>query len=214
MIDLRLWWNALPLHWQNILIDNFRENEEFRLRREIVDIENYILKNLELLSQIKGINCAFSEVLDITPLIVFSELEKIDLGDTLIEDVSPLQAFKNLQKLDLMFCKNIVNISCLNELNNLRMVELTGTSVDSLDVFAQHEYLYKLSCKGTRVSSLEGLEKAFRLHELSISDTEVNDLTPVENCDRLKLLSCRNTKIDETQIAHFAQLHPNCVILY
>lgn len=205
-------WKSFPIVWRNILLDNFKETEEYELQTDINDMESYALGNLLKLFHSKAINCAFAAIDDIEPVGHFTQLEKFDMGDTLVSDVSPLKHLSKLQKLDLMFCKNVADLTCLESLHGLRMVELSGTSIDNLEFLSDHRFLFKLACKGAPVDSLKPLKAANRLRELSISSTAVSDLSPVFHLKNLKMLSCGGGNIDPEQIVYFKKINPNCKV--
>lgn len=208
-----LWWHHLSDDWKKLLIENFKDFEEYRLWQEIHEFENYILQNLHDLLNLRALNCSFRTINNIEPVAAFQYLEKLDCGDTLIADLSPIKKLKALQKLDLMYCDQVQNIEILGELHGLRMVEISGTSIDNLIVFKQHPFLAKLACKGTPISSLSGLENALRLRELSISNTQVKDISPLFHNKHLRLLSCKNTLIQADQIEKYKKINPLCFII-
>lgn len=214
MNNFRRAWQTFSPVWKNIFLDNFKETEEYHLQADIADIESYAVDNLERLFHSKAINCAFSRIEDIEPVRYFNELEKFDMGDTLVSDVSPLKYLTRLQKLDLMFCENVVDLSCLEYFRGLRMVELSGTAVETVEFLSGHCYLFKLACKDTSVNTLKPLINASKLRELSIAGTPVSDLSPVFKLKNLKMLSCGGTQVDQDQIEYFKKVNPNCKVFF
>lgn len=211
-MQLETWWNNLSRDWKQIICENVQEQQEYKLRTVISDIDEYIRNNLHLLTEITALNCSFSSIDSLEAIKELSSLEKIDCGDSSLRDIGALSYFPRLEKLDLMFCPDVFSIDAIYYLTGLRMVELSGTGIRSLHGLENKPYLHKLACIDTAVDSIKQLRGYLKLRELSISGTQVNDITPLFSNTHLKIISCRGCNIPQDQIKAYQKINPGCVI--
>jgi Leucine-rich repeat (LRR) protein len=73
--------------------------------------------------------------------------------------------------------------------------------------------LKKLDVSATSISSLEPLKKCMALEILNISGTKVSSLGALNEHQYLKKLYCKGTSIGEPEIKQFKQKHPACEVV-
>lgn len=71
---------------------------------------------------------------------------------------------------------NISDLSGLEKLTNLRVLELEGQQIEDITPILKLENLEELSLSCNPVSSADGLENLKKLHRLDISDTNIREL--------------------------------------
>lgn len=178
-MDLELWWKELSTSWKNI----------FKSELDIDRNPNY--SELELLVDLKRIDCSDSAITSIEPLSFLKNLRILICRNTKIKHLDKLIGHSNLEELDCSKTK-IYSLLPLSALKNLRKLDCSYTSIQSLDGLQESEFLEELLCSSTEVSSIEPLRHSTKLKYLNIVRTNVSDIDPVISLldlEQLKLLT-------------------------
>ena len=100
--------------------------------------------------------------------------------------------------LVLKYYKNFKSVEYLRYLGGFKTLDLTGTSITSLDKLPGK--IRKLMIVNTKISDLKPLMK-IPLVDLDIGNTNVKDISPLFNMTSLKLLRTSNNQISQKQAA-------------
>lgn len=112
-----------------------------------------------------------------------------------------------LIELDLSENKYIQSIEPLGQLTNLRLLNLSGTSVEDLTPIRNLTELVELDLSSTRVFDLSPLRYASKLARLNISNTEVRSVAILERMTALQNLEMRNSHVfDFTPLSFLTEL--------
>lgn len=111
-----------------------------------------------------------------------------------ISDLAGVEQLKNLRLLELEG-QQIEDITPLLGLENLEQLSLNCNPLRSLEGIENLSNLKKLDISGTDVSDLTPVLKLENLEQLIIDDTDINDLSGIENMKNLKFISIRDTGI-------------------
>ena len=113
-----------------------------------------------------------------------------------ISDLSGLEQLKNLRILELQG-QQIEDITPLLGLENLESLALNCNPVSSLDGIENLTNLKMLDISCTNVSDLTPVLKLKNLEQLIIDDTKITDLSGIEDLNNLKVISFRDTGVTE-----------------
>jgi hypothetical protein len=140
----------------------------------------------------------------------------IDLvvGNQSISDLSLLKELPMLRGLHLYCCKNVRDISLLERLTTLKLLDLRGTGVTDLSPLAALVSLRRIEASGIPIYDVEPLAELTNLQELDLSDTEVSDLAPLSNLKKLQVLDVRGTKVSREDVKRLQSMLPNCEIAH
>lgn len=178
-MDLELWWKELSTSWKNV----------FKSELDIDRSPNH--SELELLLDLKRIDCSDVAITSIEPLSVLRDLRILICRNTKIKHLDKVIVHSNLEELDCSRTK-IYSLLPLTELRNLKKLDCSHTSIQSLDGLQESELLEEVLCTSTEVSSIEPLRHSSNLKYLNIVRTEVSDIDPVVSLldtEQLKLLA-------------------------
>ena len=134
-------------------------------------------------------------VRDIRPLSALTELKELDLRGNHVENISPLANLKKLVCLDIsnkpggMLGHNeIVDISPLAELADLRKLNLGGSGVRDISPLAMLTELTELDLNGCPVEDISPLSNLRKLIRLDLRNTKIRDTSPLVELTGLTLL--------------------------
>jgi NACHT domain/Leucine Rich repeats (2 copies) len=113
---------------------------------------------------------------------------------TQVVDISPLAELKNLRHLSLAETQ-VADISPLAQLKDLLSLYLTGTPVANISPLAGLKNLRFLSLDGTQVVNISPLAELENLQDLSLAGTPVVDITPLVELKNLKRIDLSGTKV-------------------
>lgn len=147
-----------------------------------------------------------------------------------------LHTISRQDSLNLSGWSDLQNLMPLKALSQLRVVDLSYTSVDSLGPLSEAEYLQVLNCSHTPVRSLDPLRYLRRLQRLDCSYTSISDLQALSGITALShlnvsgnrlrtmeplygLSSLQRVEADDTpwlpsQVADFLLERPDCLVIF
>lgn len=97
---------------------------------------------------------ALEAPMSLSLLRFFPHIEEITLQYLGVDDISGLESLKSLKVLDLARNSNLKNVSGISKNYALKVVDISGTQVSSLDVFRNLSQLKSLNIENTSVSDL------------------------------------------------------------
>ena len=183
--DMRNWWATLDADWRLLFADGTPINEDFQLR----DILGF------------GNNWILIERLQVTVIEGFAMESR--RADTIYTDPSPIyreiSRIWKTEAIDLTAYPYIMDISPLNKLTELRIINLSGTHVDDLTPIRNLTRLENLDISGSFVNRLDPLRHAINLKTLDISNTTITDLSPLLAFPILERLNLSNTQVTDLE---------------
>ncbi len=123
------------------------------------------------------------------------------LLNSTVTDLRPIARFTALRKLNLLGRREVVDISLLAQLKNLREVYLGNTAVADLSPLSVLAELRILNFRSTNVTDLSPLSNTTSLKELSCAFAPLRDLSPILDLPNLESLS-----IDLAQVPDLSTL--------
>ncbi|WP_192499242.1 COR domain-containing protein [Skermanella pratensis] len=151
---------------------------------------------LRELPDLLELNCSNTKVRDVTPLATLHNLQRLYCYETPVSDLAPLTS---LGKLEALFCDDteVSDLTPLASLRGLRKLGFGKTLVSDLSPLAALQDLQSLDCSGTPVSTLKPLASFRNLERLVCVRTRVPDLTPLTSLKSLKWLFCAHTPVSD-----------------
>ncbi len=136
------------------------------------------LKPLTGLRNLKELNIAQDELLsDLSPLAVFTGLERLGLEKNKISDITPLAELTGLKRLNLQE-NEIVDISSLAALTDLEKLYLDNNNISDISSLAGLINLRELGLQDNPISDFSPLDELFKNPNAKIYTTEVNFTDP------------------------------------
>lgn len=132
-------------------------------------------------------------------LTYFSHLSELSVRGFRILDLTPIEALP-LRTLQMTDC-GISNISALDRLTGLEVLDLSNNPIEEIQVLAGFKHLKSLDLSYTYVRDVSALEKLSGLSDLNLGATRAADLLPLGSLTGLETL-----KISHVQIKDFAFL--------
>lgn len=123
-------------------------------------------------------------------ITAYNMLDLVTLSASYIDDLTGLQYAKNLERLRLDNLGNFTEIDPLLELENLEILTITGSSIESNDIegLGELDQLEILRLSDNRIESIKPLGELPSLRELYLSKNEVIELDGVEKLESLQVL--------------------------
>ena len=123
--------------------------------------------------------------LDITPISYCTELTELTLYSLDIKSIEPIKALINLKKLDLSSIDKIEDLSIVENMVNLKYLEIYSS----------------------KINNIEPLKNLVNLEILKMRCGAVSDISPLLNLSNIKILDFPNFNIeDEQQIKIFKKI--------
>jgi internalin A len=135
-----------------------------------------------------------------------SDVDKIIELDVTGKNILDLGGIENLTSLETLNLKsnkklNVDTISKLNELPNLKYLDLSSTPVDDLSVLSGLIHLQSLklqmNCKYNGFANVDGLKSLTNLKELDLSDNIIDDVNGLKDLTNLEKLSLEDTGLKD-----------------
>lgn len=164
--EIREWWNSLDDSWKDNFMSTITHNED-NLKR---DPSDYELKKIIL-------------------------IEKLDISSGHI-DLQPLFKLKHLISLSGKFNYLISSLKGIEDLTELRGIELYSSSITDLEPLRNLLKLNYLNIKGSGVEDLEPILKLPNLKYLSIRECPIKEINQLSKIENLVFLDCSNCEIN------------------
>lgn len=109
---IRRWWNTLSPEWQEVLTE------------QIGPIEHWDQPDTLALDQVTNLDCSYSGIRTLRPLLLFPQLEVLDISGAEVEDFFPLSTLIHLKELHACYCKPF-DLYLIEGLDKLEILDLS-----------------------------------------------------------------------------------------
>ncbi len=173
---------------------------------------NYDIRSvsgIESLTALQELTLEHNAISDIRPIYSLTNLRKLSLYDNQLSDISGIDKLQQLKYLELRSNQindlsplitldlialgvggnQIVNLAPLNNLNNLKNLDISNNSINNIEVFTQLGQLERLNISQNRITNVAVLAGLKQLVYLDIGNNTINDFTPL---NKLPLLNFSN----------------------
>ena len=155
---------------------------------------------------------------DLNPLGQLEKLEKLVLSFNIIDNIDPISNLKNLSYLGLWFSIDLTDISAIQGLEKLTVLDLRNCYKADFSVIqglTNLEYLYASSCpldinlisgltklkhldyNGNAVSDIKALNYLQNLITLDLAYCQINDISVLAEMGKLETVSLFSNNIDD-----------------
>jgi len=199
--ELLNWWSLLDSNWKEILKEKFKITGEpsLALLHQLTSVSELVLEG--------------SSIIDLSPVLLFSNLRSLHFFDAPLVDLGPISQMKLLTTLRLSQLP-ATNYFPISQLTNLIDLDISTTGIEELTSLSNLVNLEKLVVSGTNIKSLKGIEGLVNLVELDFASTDVRSLKPVEGIVGLKKVTCFNTRLSPKAVEAFMFSFPTCEVRY
>ncbi len=147
-----------------------------------------------------------NNVRDLTPLAQLTQLTTLDFGYNNVRDLTPLAQLTQLTELDF-FLNDIIDITPLAKLTQLRTLDLSENKINDVTPLAQLTQLTTLDLSGNKINDVTPLAQLTQLTELNLEDNNIIDITPLAQLTLLNDLDLSSNFIsDVTPLAQLIRL--------
>lgn len=143
--DLKSWWDALPLSWQQILSE----------RAKITTAP--AKEELAKVALIDSLNLSGTGITDLEPVHQLQKLRILNASNTLIRDITALQHHKEIVFLNISNT-NVSDITALQKFSKLTELRADKTKVDTIEPLASLKSLKKLYVDETPIHDITARE--------------------------------------------------------
>jgi len=146
----------------------------------------HTFKNYDSVAQLKNLKelniymnkQATDEALEV--LKSLSSLEVIRMSnDKQVTSLDFLENNVNMQEIRANWCDSLTNFSALAKMKNLRVLEISDTGIENLDVIDGLTNITDLDISRTKVKDLDPLKNCLSLGSINISQTDIVDISPL-----------------------------------
>ena len=194
---------------KNIVDDNrvieFKDtNLEKIIRMELSNPTKSIL-----VSDVKNITKLYldkSEIVDISPLKYFYNLEDLSIGANKITDITVLGELKKLKKLEVS--RNLItDIEVLRNLTNLEELYLSDNKIININILGDLSKLQTLYLNRNQITDISPIGNLISLKKLDIGENNITNIEEVENLIELDYLSLSENNITNIDVLkHLTEL--------
>jgi Leucine-rich repeat (LRR) protein len=126
-------------------------------------------------------------------LAKLTHLTELHLRCCNLENITVISSLKNLEILNLDGNQNLVDISCLSNLLNLKDLDLMDCWIDNLKPLSNLTCLIKLCLFENNINSVEFLSNLINLEFLVMENNGITDITPLANLKKNKKIVITTT---------------------
>ncbi len=150
----------------------------------------------------QAVDASYSSVIDLSPVVGFTNLKSLFLNGNGISDFSPLKALTGLQTLELR-STGLSDCTVLAGMSGLTALNLADNSLKDVYPLSACTGLTKLTLSGNRgLTDAAPLKYCTELTELYLDNTGITDVSPLRSLTKLQTLY-----LDGCSISDFTQLH-------
>tara|TARA_B100001063_G_scaffold144139_1_gene134625 strand:+ start:642 stop:3221 length:2580 start_codon:yes stop_codon:yes gene_type:complete len=161
---------------------------------EAADFSNEGLKFLQKLKYLQTSGLGYSNV---DALGNLKNLNYVKLLEDNLSDISGLASSENLEFIDLNYSKKLDNISPLNKLKNIKLIDVSYTQINSLKGLENSINIHGVKAAVTPIKNLDGLGNAKNIYCINASGCK-----NLENIEGIK----NSVKLKEIILAHCSSL--------
>lgn len=202
--EARAWWNNLPVAWKSVLGKNVFVLDSV----ELSNLMYYDAQQIIVLQ--KGYQPDLPQDTTAKFGIDIPEEKNRETGkvlpcDTILCNTESLYAgLKGVlrqQEINLAGNHEIISLSPLTELTELRVIDCSNTLVTDLVPIRNLNHLEVINFSETPVDDISPLHYTTTLRELNCSYTLIKDLTPIDGLVNLESLKCEGIKLTSLDFA-------------
>ncbi len=143
-----------------------------------------------------------------------ANVREVDLrGKTFLSSLAPVEVLVNLRKLNLSGT-SIQSLEALQDLTDLELLDCSFSQVSSLEPLTNHSRLTTLIISSTPIVSLAGIEGATDLKTLLADSLQVESLAPLDSLGRLSRVSIEGSSVPREEVIRFLRSHPETITLF
>ncbi|HLZ16129.1 MAG TPA: leucine-rich repeat domain-containing protein, partial [Cyclobacteriaceae bacterium] len=152
-------------------------------------------------------SASLSDSVSVNDIRKITSIEKLDLsGNHYLQTFEPLSAFKNLRILNLSYT-TVEDLSPIRNLTELTELNLSHTGVHDLSPLRYSVKLIKLDISNTLIADVAVLQRMPKLQFLDLGATGIKDINPIAGLTGLVSLNLRATPLSEiTSVENMSQL--------
>ena len=163
-------------------IENLVLNASYRSQSSKFSIDG--LRSMENLRFLETCGLGY-ERLDV--LDKHENLNYVKLSEKELIDISGLKSSKNLEFIDFHHSKKLSDITPLNELKNIKLINVAVTSLTSLSGLENSVNLNGLLAYGSKIENLDALINAKNLYAINLNQCEqLKNIEGIKNSHKLK----------------------------
>ena len=163
---LREWWDGLGGSWKSLFRSSIHLQQGEPSREELQQMANVVeidlsnqygitsLQPLEVLVNLKKLNCSHTSVSSLMPLRDLNDVEELDLSYTNILDLQPLASMSRLTSLNVSNSP-LAHLTGLEGASSLRVLIADSTMIQWLQPLDSLTRLQKVSIEGAPITNLE-----------------------------------------------------------
>ncbi|WP_375325399.1 leucine-rich repeat domain-containing protein [Flagellimonas sp. GZD32] len=137
-----------------------------------------------------------------------SSLEVIRMSnDKQVTSLDFLENNENMQEIHANWCDSLTDFSALAKMKNLRVLEISDTGIENLDIIDGLTNITDLDISRTKVQNIAPLKNCSNLGSINISQTEIEDISPLFDCEQLWKVEL-SSKVPNEQIEKLKELRP------
>lgn len=165
-----------------------------------LELSGNALRDIEPISEMKDmevLSLGHTGITDIEAAGGFIRMKELDLRNNRIEDLTPLEGMTSLTYLNLHSNRNIRSISPLGEMLELETLILRNVPVgEQTESLNELDELKILNLSNTGIADISPLKGAMKLTHLEMNQNDIEDITPLSGMTELKILDLGENRIE------------------
>ncbi|WP_235607475.1 leucine-rich repeat domain-containing protein, partial [Bacillus cereus] len=181
----------------NVILDKQLQKyiNKYNLDRDNVDapITKKDLLQIKTLSIYSG-----KGIREITGLEYMTNLEKLTLRESNVKDISAISKLRDLKYVDLT-SNSIESIHPIEQLENINMLFLRDNKISDLTPLSKMKKIKTLDLIGNNIKDIQPLFTLSTMKQLYLANNQISDLTGIDRLNNVKLLWIGNNKINNVE---------------
>ena len=170
------------------------ELEEVSFSKCKINDLNFIIRSKKL----NVLNLMFVSVNDLSAVSSLHNLKELCLISSYIPNLDFLRQLSSLEKINISACNfqsELINISSLSNLNNLKFISLILLRIKDISALASLENVEELNLSGNLIDNIQSLKNFSTLKKLNLMKNQINDIRALRKLSSLKELDLSKNEI-------------------
>ncbi|NEQ96238.1 MAG: CHAT domain-containing protein [Cyanothece sp. SIO2G6] len=151
------------------------------------------------LTQRTALDLSDRQLVDLSPLTFFTQLESLRLGQNQISDLQPLANLTQLQELYLLD-NQITNLAPISSLHNLQTLYLDNNQVQDLSPIASLESLTIFFANFNQIRTLAPIDRLETLEQVYVAHNRIDDVEELRSLPQLTHLDLGHNRLNQVEV--------------
>ncbi len=170
----------------------------------------YSVKGINKYNHLHNLDLSNNKLVGVSEIFELNELKTLRLNNNPIRSIDGIENLAGLETLAVSGCTIEKGLPLLAKLKTLRVLEVRGNAIKTIDTFTGLTRLRNLDLSGNLIKTLNGIEKLSGLEELNLRGNSITDYSSLYSLKHLKTLYVE--PMTRPNLLKLKKALPNCTV--